>query len=210
VSAGSVFVTWPGHALEYGPDGGTTWDEYFVRIEGEGVTKWQECGWLPPVGVIWQLPPGLKIATRLRACMRLLRRGHMGDPDRVMIRLEELMLDIRVGQSESFAGLRKRSRLDDILAACSHRLSERIDFRAVAAEYGVSYSWLRQSVRRTTGLSPDRHLARQRCQMARQLLLSTDLPVKQIAAGVGIPGAVNFSRTFRRVMGCSASSLRHG
>ena len=62
--------------------------------------------------------------------------------------------------------------------------------------------------KRTTGLSPHDYLARYRLQHVRELLLSTDRSLSEIAAATGYRDPFYLSRVFRRVQGISPSEYR--
>jgi AraC-like DNA-binding protein len=56
--------------------------------------------------------------------------------------------------------------------------------------------------------SPHRYLNNCRMNRAVELLLTTDQPVKAVAAGVGYADPLHFSRNFHRELGCSPSTFR--
>ena len=62
--------------------------------------------------------------------------------------------------------------------------------------------------KRVTGLSPLEYLARYRLQHVRELLLSTDRSLREIAAATGYRDPFYLSRVFRRVQGISPSEYR--
>ncbi len=62
--------------------------------------------------------------------------------------------------------------------------------------------------RQTSGLTPMRDLRRIRIEEARRLLVSTHLPLKAIAARVGIRDEYQLSRALKRHLGMSARTIR--
>ncbi len=62
--------------------------------------------------------------------------------------------------------------------------------------------------KRVTGLSPLEYLARHRLQHVRELLLSTDRSLSEIAAATGYRDPFYLSRVFRRVQGISPNEYR--
>jgi AraC family transcriptional regulator of arabinose operon len=78
----------------------------------------------------------------------------------------------------------------------------------LAAMAGLSASHFSTLFRSTAGTSAKEYLKRLRSARARELLLTTDLPVTQIAAAVGYDDALYFSRQFRAVNGTSPSMFR--
>ena len=77
-----------------------------------------------------------------------------------------------------------------------------------AERLGVSPGHLNQAVRAATGRSPGRLLIAARVYQAQRLLAHTELPVRQVAARVGITDPAYFCRFFRRETGRSPGDFR--
>ncbi|MFF9603069.1 AraC family transcriptional regulator [Streptomyces sp. NPDC014684] len=80
--------------------------------------------------------------------------------------------------------------------------------RECAERLGVTPGHLTQAVRAATGRSPGRLLIEARVYQAQRLLAHTDLPVRQVAARVGINDPAYFCRFFRRETGTSPGDWR--
>lgn len=78
----------------------------------------------------------------------------------------------------------------------------------LAAMAGLSTSHFSALFRASAETSVTDYLKRQRSARARELLLTTTLPVAQIAAAVGYDDALYFSRQFRAVNGVSPTEFR--
>ncbi|WP_445279014.1 AraC family transcriptional regulator [Streptomyces sp. DSM 118148] len=80
--------------------------------------------------------------------------------------------------------------------------------RECAERLGVTPGHLTQAVRAATGRNPGRLLIEARVYQAQRLLAHTDLPVRQVAARVGINDPAYFCRFFRRETGTSPGDWR--
>ncbi|MFE5404247.1 AraC family transcriptional regulator [Streptomyces sp. NPDC056580] len=80
--------------------------------------------------------------------------------------------------------------------------------RECAERLGVTPGHLTQAVRAATGRNPGRLLIEARVYQAQRLLAHTDLPVRQVAARVGISDPAYFCRFFRRETGTSPGDWR--
>lgn len=76
----------------------------------------------------------------------------------------------------------------------------RADFHLISAAklVGVSAPRLRRIFRAQTGLSLAQYALEARVRRAEELLLSTQLSVKEIASQIGYTASSNFNRDFRR------------
>jgi len=79
---------------------------------------------------------------------------------------------------------------------------------AVAAAAGWSEPHLHERFREALGVTPGAEIRRRRLRAARELLASTDWPVKRIAADCGFGGAAAFCYAFRKAAGQTPGTFR--
>jgi AraC-like DNA-binding protein len=77
-----------------------------------------------------------------------------------------------------------------------------------ADEAGISENYLSRLVKQATGRSVGAWIDIVRIQRAKRLLSSTDLPVIDIAASVGVEDQSYFSRLFKKETGITPSAFR--
>ena len=78
-----------------------------------------------------------------------------------------------------------------------------------AAEYvGLTEKYLCKLFKEQLGVTPVGFLQQLRADRAAHLLVSTSLPIAEIAGSIGIPDQTYFSRFFKRRQGCSPSEYR--
>ncbi|AIQ60688.1 helix-turn-helix domain-containing protein [Paenibacillus borealis] len=85
---------------------------------------------------------------------------------------------------------------------------EEIVFEDMAKEIGISYSYMRKIVYEQTGNSMIDFVNQLRIEKAKELLLDTELSIKQIAAEVGYYNVQSFNRFFRKYEGMPPSSFK--
>ncbi len=107
------------------------------------------------------------------------------------------------------AGMRRRhevvsAALELIHAGYRHELS----VPSLARRLYVSPSQLNRLFRQETGQSVWQYVVQLRLAKARELLLATDLPVKNIASQVGYGSVHHFCRAFRRLFGQRPGEVR--
>jgi len=87
-------------------------------------------------------------------------------------------------------------------------LSGELSLEGIASEAGYSPRHFHRLFRESTGLSPHRYVIRQRVEKAKGLLLSTDLPVGEVARLCGFSNQSHLALHFKRLVGASPSGLR--
>jgi AraC-like DNA-binding protein len=110
--------------------------------------------------------------------------------------------------------LGRRQRPDDdglvgrIAAWTVARLDQPLDLDVLADAAGLSRFHFTRRFTAAAGLPPMRWLRHQRVRAARALLLTTDLPLREIAPRVGVRDEFQLSRMFRRCGEAPPGSLR--
>lgn len=85
---------------------------------------------------------------------------------------------------------------------------EMIDWEKIADLSGMGYDVFRQRFRRETGLAPKQYLIELKLLHAASLIRDTNLPIKEIAAEVGMTDPYYFSRLFQKRMGVPPRTYR--
>ncbi len=204
---GTLFCVHRGPVFHYGPQPGSTWEEYYLVVHGPGLRRWLKQGWLWTDGTVRQVQDSAAMAARFQELRLLLARGGPGDRDRAVSVAERVLLEGYFGQSDQ-PSPDPHAVLSTVAEYCKSHLSEEVDFKRLARSLGVSYSLLRREMKLQTGLAPYQYLTRIRCDRARDLLAAAKLPVKAVGAEVGIPDAFTFSRTFKRCTGVAPQHYR--
>lgn len=108
----------------------------------------------------------------------------------------------------------RRGALDERVARACAQMRDHYrsisDVAHLAAGSALSASRFAHLFREQTGVSPMRYLERIRISRAQELLVSSSLPVKSVAAECGYADALYFSHVFHRIVGRSPREFRKG
>jgi AraC-like DNA-binding protein len=99
-------------------------------------------------------------------------------------------------------------RVQIALEALSRSRSVREGLARAARLVNLSPSRTRQLIKSETGLSPKKHLRHFRMDRAAELLSSTFLCVKEIAAQIGVGDVSHFVRDFKTTFGATPTGYR--
>jgi transcriptional regulator GlxA family with amidase domain len=103
---------------------------------------------------------------------------------------------------------RADSVIQEAQARITERFQERLDMRELADSLSVSYSWLRQTFKARSGLSPKQFHLQIRLQRAQDLLANTGKSVKEIAEILGFDSAYHLSAQFKQRTGTAPKEWR--
>jgi AraC-like DNA-binding protein len=86
---------------------------------------------------------------------------------------------------------------------------ERITVAAASKEAGYSTDYLCRKIRQYTGLSTSEYLTSLRMKIARELLVTTDLPIKAIAWKSGYTDEKRFMHQFKKAERITPTQYRN-
>ena len=98
--------------------------------------------------------------------------------------------------------------LQKAITLIERHYSETISVAHLAQASGVSYSYLSRLFRDELGIDVVGYIRQRRSRHAEHLLRSSTLPIKAIAASVGLPDLTQFNRLIHRTCGCSPTEVR--
>lgn len=93
-------------------------------------------------------------------------------------------------------------------AIINSEYSSNINIRQIAKRIGISPTHLNRVFKSYFNKTPAEALAQKRTEKAKELLLGSNLPIRNIARRVGIPDPQHFNKFIRKRVGCSPKSLR--
>jgi AraC family transcriptional regulator of arabinose operon len=100
------------------------------------------------------------------------------------------------------------ARLARVTAYIRATLHEPSDYGQLARLANLSYCQLFRLFKSQLGLSPQQYIEAQRIEVAKRLLATNRLSVKEIAAQVGFVNQLYFSRRFQKATGLSPTQHR--
>ena len=88
-------------------------------------------------------------------------------------------------------------------------MAEKINMENLAKQLHLSYTGFLWKFRKEMGCAPSEYLIRIRMQLAKQLLLDSDLRINEIAPLCGYSNAYYFSAAFHKETGMAPINYRH-
>ncbi|WP_183601447.1 helix-turn-helix domain-containing protein [Paenibacillus phyllosphaerae] len=130
----------------------------------------------------------------------------------LLLIIRELLVLIRSQQSAGTEPERVTLFAADAAHAIEERLStglaEDVSVASVAKELNMSRSQCTKLFTKVYGLSPRQYVSRQKLMLAKEMLVTSYLPVAEIAQRLGFQSASHFSRQFRRWTGQSPTAFK--
>lgn len=102
------------------------------------------------------------------------------------------------------------SRVLKTIKLIERRMGMRLSVPSLAAEVGLGVNQLERVFRKRLNTSIIGYIRRRRAERARELLLNTSMPIKLVAAEVGVPDLQSFYKTMRLEFGVAPGAIRKG
>ena len=210
ISAGNVFVLFPGVWHRFRPLQQTGWDEYWVECEGWAITAavarigldaghpiinvghddaFLRC-FLNILETVEAEPPGFEAVVGLRSLEIIARLRSLR-----MIAAEQGLTAVQKAVKQSILKMREN-------------LGGTLEWEGVSKELGMSYSSFRRAFRKETGLSPGSYFIEMKMNRALQLLAATSKTIQEISDLLGFESVYYFSRLFKARNGVPPSASR--
>ena len=210
ISAGNVFVLFPGVWHRFRPNQESGWDEYWVECEGWAIDSavkrigleaadpvidvghddaFLRC-FLNILETVEAEPPGFEAVVGLRSL-------------EIVARLRSLQM---IAAEQGFTPGQKA--VKQATLKMRENLGSTLEWDELSKELGMSYSSFRRAFRKETGLSPGSYFIEMKMNRARQLLASTSKTIQEISDLLGFESVYYFSRLFKSRNGKSPSAMR--
>lgn len=125
------------------------------------------------------------------------------------IETSHLLLRLMLGLKASGCLQVSRIEISRCIEFMRQNLSEKLTLSSLACFSGMSVSNFTRVFRQETGLSPIDYLIEMRLEVARRMLLSEAIPIKQIAMDCGFSNSAHFSSSFQKKYKQAPSEYAH-
>jgi len=202
ISAGDVIEVQSDIRHWYGPEKGQSWDEIYIIFEGSIFDLMKQKGCLTLASPVTKLEP----IEYWRG--QFMKTFISRDDDNLDIAYDEV---IKAQQLvfEVHRAARKHIKLDTSWLNEAKIAIETIDnIQEVAESMKMPYETFRKQFKKSYGLAPRQYRILLRMDKAREMLSTSELPIKQIARQLDYCDEFHFSRQFNKTIGCSPTMYR--
>lgn len=118
------------------------------------------------------------------------------------------LLDIPEQDSQAVNGRLTQAQMNKLVSRIDARSDYRLSVAEMAATVGLSESWFAAVFKQTAGKTPLQWQLAKRIDLAKKLLVESDLTVAGIAAQLGFSDQAHFTKAFRQIAGDTPAAWR--
>ena len=209
VHAGDAFILFPNVWHRFKPVSKTGWIEYWVEFNGDLIKHYRIKQYLDPksplikVGIVGQVAENyLKIIELIRE----EKPGFQYQASGMLLQiLGQLITTIKY---QPFAGKEIEDKIKLAKMKMLEQIGTAITQEELAGSIGMSYSLYRKKFKEYTGLSPAQYFIQLRINTAKEMLVGSNLTLKEIAHKLGFDYVDYFFRLFKKKTGYSPSEFK--
>jgi AraC-like DNA-binding protein len=209
VRTGSLLITRPGIWHRYRPLQATGWTENYVGFDGSiprNIYDGNQSYAKKPVLQIGNREEMIDTYHKIFDLVQEEKPGFQQVASGMVMKLLGYMVSLE--KQRNFTGKRVERIIRDACFEMRENIAGEIDFKIYAEKNNIGYSYFRKMFKQYTGIAPVQYYLDLRIRRAREMLISTDQSIKEIAYEVGFHSIHYFSRTFKKKSGVSPSEIR--
>ena len=209
VKAGTLILLFPNEKHRYKPDENTGWDEYWIGVKGSIMDNLLASGYFKtdnPCLFIGFSDTVFDLYNRIIENTKEEKPGYQpmisGAALHLLGACHAALKSDQTGNKEEELIINK-SRL-----LFRSNISNAYSARHAASDLCVGYCWFRKLFKNYTGLSPGQYYLQLKIEKAKNLLISSDLSVKQISNELNFESNFYFSKIFKEKTGLRPTEYR--
>lgn len=202
IKKGQIILLFPGQWHTYCPSIESGWNEYYIGFEGSIIDKLVSNEFINnnnqilDVGVNEELVNLYTTAIQVAKDDKKTSQQYLAG---IVLHIIGMVMsysqNIRLEQTKS-GQLIERAKI--IMAENIHK---QIDIQQIAGNLGTSYSWFRKAFKDHTGYSPAQYFQELKLRKAKELLLESNLSIKEIAFKLDFSSYEYFLSFFKKRVG---------
>ncbi|NOY42796.1 MAG: AraC family transcriptional regulator [Planctomycetes bacterium] len=208
ITAGNIILLFPGEWHRYRPSKKTGWDEYWVACNGESMDHLCKHTFISPETPVLKTGQSAMIQSSYQKLLDLVRSESIGYQQLIASGTLEILAatlaTVRGQQNDSST----EALVSQAIVLLKQRTEELVSMEKLAASLNLSPTHFHRIFKQQTGVPPYQYHLQLRLSRAKDLLRTTNLPIKKISAMLGFDNPYHFSKIFKQKTGVSPTQWR--
>lgn len=209
IKAGDIFILFPNIWHRFKPDYSTGWDEYWIGFNGDLIKHYRLKEFLNPENPVISIGISGEIAEGYLKVIDLIKGEKPGFQYIASGILLQIMGQLFAAKKyHPFDGKEIEHKIRQAKLINLENMQSTITQEEIARNVGVGYSLYRKKFKEYTGVSPAQYQIQLRINKAKDLLIASNLPLKEIAHSLGFETLDYFCRLFKQKTGFTPSDFK--
>lgn len=209
ITKGQVIILFPGQWHTYSPKKDTGWNEYYIGFEGRIIDKIVENEFISPsnqvldVGVNEDLVNLFSTAIRIAKEYKTAAQQNLAG---IVFNIFGSMLSL--AQNKNFETKDTTQKVERAKVIMLENIHRDVDIQGIAKNLGISYSLFRKEFKEYTGYAPSQYYQELKLRKAKELIIETNLPIKEVSYKLNFSSYEYFLSFFKKRVGLTPMEYR--
>lgn len=211
VKPGSIMLVFPNEWHRYRPIRTTGWTENYVGFSGRIADELLKNRVFSPAQPVIHYGSKEEIIDTYLKIFDLVekeRPGFQQIASGMVVKLLGYLVSFE--KQKGLSGKRIAKVIEEVRFQMRQHIEMEYNMEQLAKQHNVGYSYFRKMFKKYTGVSPAQYHLQLRIIRAKELLVSTDINITEIAFQLGFQNIYHFSLLFKKKVGMSPSEFRKG
>lgn len=212
IKGGTLFWVVPGQWHSYCPSTQTGWNEYYIGFKGEVIEKLIEHSFLKGQSNAFEIGFCEELVSLF---MRALDVAHTKNAfsqqylSGIVLHMLGLVMSQLQSKEETILCDMNEQKIEQAKIVMKENVYVDLDLQELAASLNISYSWFRKLFKDYTGCAPAKYLQNLKIEKVKELLVTTNLSVKELLYILNYNTAENFYCAFKKYTGYTPVEYRN-
>ncbi|HZJ36300.1 MAG TPA: AraC family transcriptional regulator [Gillisia sp.] len=209
IMEGHMVLLFPNEWHNYSPSLETGWKESWIGFTGSNMEQRIAAGFFLKQNPIFNVGVHVDIVNLFKLAVKTAKEQKSGY-QQMLAGIVNLLLGFSYSENRhrTFEDLHITDQINRAKVFMQENLASQISCEQIAEQIGMGYSWFRRRFKHYTGLAPKQYIEELKISEAKELLVSTVLPCKEIAFRLGFETPSYFSNVFKKNTGMPPKKYR--
>lgn len=209
INAGTVIVLFPNERHRYKPDPETGWDEYWVGVKGKIIDNLVTSGYLKPEAPTQYIGFNESILEVYNGIIEKTKQERPGYQPLVSGAVFYLLGACHsLAKQHTLGNQEEDNVINRAMLLFRSNINNPYSAEQAAQDLCVGYSSFRKFFKNYTGLSPGQYYLQLKIEKAKDLLCSSNIPIKEISIDLNFESSFYFSKLFKEKTGLKPTDYR--
>ena len=213
IQKGCLMLVFPEVWHSYYPLKQYGWDEYYIGFNGNIIKNIEKCEFISPQNSVIEIGMNEDIATLYANALEIAKKNKAGTQQQLGgIVMHILGKALAISKNRYFNSDDSGEKIEQAKIIMHECIYKDCNPQEIAEELNIGYSWFRKTFKDYTGCAPAKYLQELRINTAKQMLMDTSLPIKEIAYKLKYSSAEHFNIMFKkrtRMTPCEYRNSKH-
>lgn len=209
IEKGTILMLFPNQWHTYHPVKATGWNEYYVGFEGPIVDNLLFRSFFSPQNQVMHVGIHEDLVSLFNQAIQVAKDDKTGAQQYLAgIVYHMLGKTLSLQKNESLESFEAREKVEQAKVYMTERVYDDVNPEEIAHHLNISYSWFRKIFKEYTGHAPAQYFKELKINKAKQLLVETNLTMKEIAFKLNYNSTEHFFSIFKKKARLTPSEYR--